>query len=69
MERNGGFGFQTKMKDRFLNREGEYVGILVEKKHASPVSNSQFSFFSFCFRFEKFVIFAVYLTLRYGGFP
>ncbi len=30
-ERNGGFGFQTKVKDRFLNREGEHVGILVEK--------------------------------------
>ncbi len=25
--------------------------------------------FSFRFSFEKLVIFAVYLTLRYGGFP
>ncbi len=39
--------------------------ILVEKKHGSPVSDSQFSF---TFRFEK-LVFAVYLTVRYGGYP
>ncbi len=32
------------------------------------VSDRQFSL-TFCFRFEKLVIFAVYLTLHYGGFP
>ncbi len=42
--------------------------VFLERKHASPVSDRQFSF-SFCFRFEKLVIFAVYLTLHYGGFP
>ncbi len=27
------------------------------------------SLVDFCFHFEKLVIFAVYLTLHYGGFP
>ncbi len=67
-ERNGGFGFQTKVKDRFLKQRSEHVGIHLEKNDASPVSDSQLSF-TFCFRFEKLVIFAVYLTLHYGGFP
>ncbi len=35
-ERNRGLDFQTKVKDRFLNQRSEHVGILEEKKHASP---------------------------------
>ncbi len=31
-------------------------------------TDRQFSL-TFCFRFEKLVIFAVYLMLHYGGFP
>ncbi len=66
---NGGFGFQTKVKDRFLNQRRWTCWYSCRKKHASPVSDSQFSF-TFCFRFEKLiVIFAVYLASRYGGFP
>ncbi len=60
-ERNGGFGFQTK--DPFLNQRRWTCWFSCRKKHASPVSDSQFSF---SFRFEKLVIFAVYLTLHRG---
>ncbi len=42
--------------------------VFLSRKHASPVSHNQFSL-TFCFHFEKLVIFAVYLTLHYGGFP
>ncbi len=45
-ESNGGFGFQTKMKDRFLNQRRWtcWYSFLWKKKHASPVSDRQFSF-------------------------
>ncbi len=51
MECNGGFGFQTKMKDRFLTREGQHVGILVGKKHASPVATASLVLLFFLFSF------------------
>ncbi len=58
-ERNGGFGFQTKVKDCFLK----------QRRWTCWYScTSQFSL-TFCFHFEKLVIFAVYLRLHYGGFP
>ncbi len=63
-ERNGGFGFQTKVKEPLL--KAEKVNMLVihlEKNDASPVSDSQLSF-TFCFRFEKLVIFGCF-TSRY----
>ncbi len=68
-ERNGEFGFQTKVQDRFLNQRRWTCWYSCRKKHASPVSDRQFSFTFFFFSFWKLVIFAVYLTLRYGGFP
>ncbi len=61
-EHSGGFGFQTKVKDRFLNQRRWTCWYSCRKKNASPVSK-------FSFWFEKLVIFAVYLTLLYGGFP
>ncbi len=33
------------------------------------LSGTDSSSLTFCFRFEKLVIFAVYLMLHYGGFP
>ncbi len=41
--------------------------VLMEKKHASTVTDSKFSFTFLCFHFENLVIFAVYPTLCYGG--
>ncbi len=43
-ERNGGFGFQTKVKDCSLNQRRWTCWYSCRKKHASPVSDSQFSF-------------------------
>ncbi len=40
---DGGFGFQAKVKKKFLKtREGEHVGILLEK-NASTFTDSHFS--------------------------
>ncbi len=72
-ERNGGFGFQTKVKDRFLNQRRWtcWYSCRENMQVLSATDSLVFVFwnFSFCFRFEKLVIFAVYLTLHYGGFP
>ncbi len=53
MERNGGFCFQTKMKERFLNQRRWTCWYSCGKKHASPVSDSQFSFMFLLFSFWK----------------
>ncbi len=65
MKHNRGFGFQSKVKDRFLNQRRWTCWYSCRKNHVSPVSDSQFSL---TFWFEK-RIFAVYITLRNGGFP
>ncbi len=55
MKHNRGFGFQSKVKDRFLNQRRWTCWYSCRKKHVSPVSDSQFSL---TFWFEK-LIFAV----------
>ncbi len=62
MESNGGFGFQTKVKDRFLNQR-RWTCWYFCRENMQVLSATEFSF-TFCFRFEKLVIFAVYLTLH-----
>ncbi len=66
-ESNGGFGFQTKVKDSFLTQR-RWTCWYSCRENTSPVRDRQFSL-TFCFHFEKLVIFAVYLTLHNGGFP
>ncbi len=66
-ERNRGFGFQTKMKDRFLNQRRWTCWYSCREN--MQVLSATDSLVLFCFRFEKLVIFAVYLKLHYGGFP
>ncbi len=61
-EHSGGFGFQTKVKDCFLKQRRWTCW------YSCRENDRQFSL-TFCFHFEKLVIFAVYLRLHYGGFP
>ncbi len=62
-EHNGGFGFQTKVKDRFLNQRRWTCWYSCRKKHASPVS-SQFSF-TFLFVFVLKSLLSLLFTSRY----
>ncbi len=64
-ERNGGFGFQTKVKDRFLNQRRWTCWYSCRKKHASPVSDSQFSF-TFLFVFVLKSLLSLLFTSRYS---
>ncbi len=74
----GRFGFQTKVKHRFLNQRRWTCWYSCRKKHASPVSDSQFSFtflfvfvlksllslpFTSCYDMEAFLIFLYYYYL------
>ncbi len=53
-EHNGGFGFQTKMKDRFLNqRRWTHVGILVEKNMQVLSATASLVLIFFLFSFWK----------------
>ncbi len=67
-ERNGGFGFQTKVKDRFLNQRRWTCWYSCGKKHASPVSDSQFSF-TFLFVFVLKSLLSLLFTSRYAMEP
>ncbi len=69
MESNGGFGFQTKVKDRFLNQRRWTCWYSCRESMQVLSATASLVLLYFCFRFEKLVIFAVYLTLHYGGFP
>ncbi len=64
-ERNGGFGFQTKVKDRSLNQRRWTCWYSCRKKHASPVSNSQFSF-TFLFVLVLKSLLSLLFTSRYA---
>ncbi len=64
-ELNGGFGFQTKVKDRFLNQRRWTCWYSCRKKHASPVSDSQFSFI-FIFVFVLKSLLSLLFTSSYG---
>ncbi len=64
-ERNGGFGFQTKVKDRFLNQRRWTCWYSCRKKHASPLSDSQFSF-TFLFVFVLKSLLSLLFTSHYA---
>ncbi len=64
-ERNGVFGFQTKKKDRFLNQRRWTCWYSCGKKHASPVSDSQFSY-TFLFVFVLKSLLSLLFTSRYA---
>ncbi len=65
-ERNVGFGFQTKVKDRFLNQRRWTCWYSCRENMQVLSATASLVLLFFLFRF---VIFAVYLTLHYGGFP
>ncbi len=68
-EHDGVFGFQTKVKDRSLNQRRWTCWYSCRKKNMQVLSaTASLVLLFFCFHFEK-LIFAVYLTLRYGGVP
>ncbi len=50
-----------RLEDAFIQKTKKNVQVLS--------SGSQFSLKKIFFHFDKLVIFSVYLTLRYGGFP
>ncbi len=64
-EHNWGFGFQTKVKDRFLNQRRWTCWYSCRKKHASPVSDSQFSY-TFLFVFVLKSLLSLLFTSRYA---
>ncbi len=66
-ECNGGFGFQNKVKDRFLNQRRWTCWYSCRENMQVLSAQPVLFYFSFCF--VNLVIFAVYLTLHYGGFP
>ncbi len=67
-ERNGGFGFQTKVKDRFLNQRTWTCWYSCRENMQVLSATDSLVWLVVLFSFEK-LIFAVYLTLHYGGFP
>ncbi len=62
-------GFQTKVKDRFLNQRSWTCWYSCRKNMQVLSATASLVLLFFLFSFEKLVIFAVYLTLHYGGFP
>ncbi len=63
-----GFGFQTKVKDRFLNQRRWTCWYSCRENMQVLSETASLFLLFFLFSFWK-VIFAFYLTLHFGGFP
>ncbi len=68
-EHNGGFGFQTKMKDRFLNQRRWTCWYSCGKKLQVLTVTASLVLLFFLFLFWKAYLCCLPHSLRYGGFP